>query len=74
MGFQLLVESDLLLVATLNLANMLLARGGVRQREIAIRLAVGASRWTIVRLLLVEASMLSLAGGLLGIWIAYGAT
>ncbi len=72
--FLLAMATVLLLVAALNLANMLLARGGARQREIAIRLAVGAGRWGVVRLILVEASMLSLAGGAVGMWIASGAS
>ena len=63
-----------LLVASLNLANMLLARGSARQKEFAIRLAIGGSRWRIARQLLTEGAVLSLVGGALATFVAWWAT
>jgi predicted permease len=70
MGILMAMVAVLLLIACANVANLMIARGTARQKEIAIYLALGASRWRLFRQVMVESVVLSFAGGLFGILMA----
>jgi predicted permease len=71
-GFFLALMGLVMTLACTNLANMLIARGANRRKELAIRLAVGASRFRLIRQMMSEGILLSLLGGLAGFVLAYG--
>jgi putative ABC transport system permease protein len=72
MGFFLALMGLVIALACMNLANMLMARGANRRKEFAIRLAVGASRFRLVRQLISEGILLSMLGGVAGFVLALG--
>ena len=70
----LIAAACVLLVACANLANLMLARGLKERAQTSIRVALGASRWRLVRKVLVESMVLAIIGGVLGVGLAYAGT
>src|SRR5215469_15401159 len=71
-GFFLVLMGLIMTIACMNQANMLLARGANRRKELAIRLAIGASRFRLIRQMVSEGILLSLLGGIAGFALAFG--
>ena len=71
-GFFIALMGLVIILACTNLANMLIARGANRRKEFAMRLALGASRFRLIRQMMAEGILLSMLGGAAGLALAYG--